>query len=135
LALLALGACIGVAIAYVVEVLKRAWLEVLDGKLAGNEYNVTKYVDPVLGRHRPGVVGSDQWRAQIYLPGDKDISPLHATINFANGAPTLTVMPQARGRTTTLINGRRLAASSPLSDGDRLQFGSTRVLYRQKRRR
>jgi hypothetical protein len=133
--LLMLGAAIGMGIAYVTEVLKRAWFEIRDGKFAGRTYDVTKYVDRALGRHRAGVIGSDQWRAQIYLPGDRDICPLHATINFANGAPTLTVAPEAGGRAATFVNDRRLTASTPLSDGDRLQFGSTRVVYRHKRRR
>jgi hypothetical protein len=131
--LLLLGAAISASIALVTEVLKRAWVEILGGKFTGRSYDVTKYVDARLGSYRSGVVGSDQWSAHIYLPGDHDILPRHAEISFANGAPTLTVLPEASKRAVTFINGRRLANSTPLSNGDELQFGSTKVVYRQKR--
>lgn len=134
LSLLVLGAAISAAIALVIELLKAAELEILDGKFAGRSYDVTKYVDPKLGSYRSGIIGSDQWGAQIFLPGDSEVLPRHAEINFANGAPTLTVTPEASKRATTFINGRRLALSAPLSDGDRLKFGSTNLIYRHKRR-
>lgn len=134
LSLLVLGAAISAAIALVIDLLKAAEVEILDGKFAGRSYDVTKYVDPKLGSHRSGVIGSDQWGAQIFLPGDGEVLPRHAEIGFANGAPTLTVTPEASKRATTFINGRRLTLSTPLSDGDRLQFGSTKLIYRQKRR-
>jgi hypothetical protein len=134
LSLLLLGAAISAAIAFVTAVLKGAWVEILDGKFAGRSYDVTKYVDARLGSHRAGVIGSDQWGAHIYLPGDSVVLPRHAEIKFANGAPTLMVTPEASKHATTFVNGRRLSASTPLSDGDQLQFGSTKVLYRQKRR-
>jgi hypothetical protein len=131
--LLLLGAAISAAVALVVSVLKRAWVDIISGKKTGDYYDVTKYVDPRLGAHRSGIVGSDQWSAHIYLPGDSDVLPKHAEISFANGAPTLTVTPEASKRATTFINSRRLTSSSPLSDGDELQFGSTKVIYRHKR--
>ncbi|MGB8510722.1 MAG: FHA domain-containing protein, partial [Pyrinomonadaceae bacterium] len=134
LSLLLLGAAISAAIALVVDLLKAAEVEILDGKFAGRSYDVTKYVDPKLGSHRSGTIGSDQWGAQIFLPGDSEVLPRHAEIGYANGAPTLTVTPEASKRATTFINGRRLTLSTPLSDGDRLQFGSTKLLYRHKRR-
>lgn len=134
LSLLLLGAAISAAIALIIDLLKAAEVEILDGKFAGRSYDVTKYVDPKLGSHRSGVIGSDQWGAQIFLPGDNEVLPRHAEISFANGAPTLTVTPEASKRATTFINGRRLTLSTPLSDGDRLQFGSTKLIYRQKRR-
>jgi hypothetical protein len=132
--LLLLGAAIGAAIALVVAVLKEAWLDVLSGKLTGHRYYVNKYVSPRGGGRLTGVIGSNQWEAQIYLPGDNEVLPRHAEISYANGAPTLTVMPEAAKRPTTFINRRRLTSSTPLSDGDQLQFGSTQVVYRQKRR-
>lgn len=132
--LLLLGAAISAAVALIVSVLKSAWVEVVSGKHTGTVYDVTKYVDPKLGTYRSGIVGSDQWSAHIYLAGDSEVLPRHAEINFANGAPTLTVTPEASKRPTTFINRRRLTASSPLSDGDELQFGSTKVIYRHKRR-
>lgn len=135
LSMLLLGAATGVAIAYVTTKLKGAWVEVLNGKLASQSYDVSKYVHHKLGQSYVGFIGSDAWEAQVYLPGDGGVLPRHAYINFANGTPTLTVTPEAGKRAETFINGRPLVKSSPLSDGDRLQFGSTRLVYRQKRSR
>lgn len=131
---LLLGAAISGSVALVTSALKSAWVEIMDGKFSGRSYDVTKYIDAKLGSFRAGIIGSDQWKSHIYLPGDGDVLPHHAEINFANGAPTLTVTPEASKHATTFINGRRLTASSPLSDGDQLQFGSTKLIYRQKRR-
>lgn len=128
-----LGAMVSAAIAFVAAALKEAWIEVTEGKLAGRIYDVTKYVDPVLGVYKSGIIGSDEWSAHIYLPGDNEILPRHAEINFANGAPTITVSPEASKRQTTVINGRRLMHSSPLSNGDQITVGSTTLIYRNKK--
>jgi hypothetical protein len=130
--LVLLGGAIGASIAFVTVVLKRAWIEVVDGKFAGRVYDVTKYVDPNLGSRKPGVIGSDEWSANIYLPGDREILSHHAHIGYVNGAPMLTVLPGAR-EAATLVNGNK-AVRTPLKDGDRLQVGSTLMIYHQKRR-
>jgi uncharacterized membrane protein YeaQ/YmgE (transglycosylase-associated protein family) len=128
-----LGGAIGASIALVTVALKRAWVEVTDGKLTGRIYDVTKYVDPQLGSQKPGIIGSDEWRANIYLPGDHKVQPVHAKIGFANGAPYLTVFPAAQQRANTLVNGAPIT-NWALKDGDRLQIGATRLIYKQKRR-
>lgn len=133
LSLSILGGAIGASIAFVTVALKRAWVEVIDGKFAGRTYDVTKYVDSQLGLHKPGIIGSDEWRANIYLPGDVKIQPTHATIGFANNAPCLTVLPGARKQGVTLLNGRAVS-DEVLNDGDRLQIGSTALRYRQRRK-
>ena len=127
------GGAIGGAIAFVSVALKRAWIEVLDGKFAGRVYDVTKYVDPQLGTRKPGIIGSDEWRANVYLPGDHKIQPAHAKIGYIDGRPSLTVFPEAQKRANTLVNGNRVT-SWALSDGDKLQIGQTLLVYRQKRR-
>src|SRR5262249_20440238 len=132
---LLLGAAIGVAIAYVTTKLKGAWLEILNGKLAKSSYDVSKYVHHKLGKSVVGIIGSNEWEAHIYLPGDAGVLPRHAGINFANGAPTLTVLPEVGSKAETLVNGQRLTDSRPLRNGDELQFGSTRLIYREKRGR
>lgn len=131
--LLILGGAIGASIAFVTVALKRAWIEVMDGKFAGRVYDVTKYVDPQLGSRKPGIIGSDEWRSNIYLPGDHKVQPTHATIGYANGAPYLSVFPAAQKRADTLVNGNRVV-SWVLNDGDRLQIGRTLLVYKQKRR-
>jgi hypothetical protein len=130
--LVLLGGMIGAAIALVTVALKRAWIEVVDGKFAGRIYDVTKYVDPALGSRRPGVIGSDEWSANVYLPGDAEILGHHAHIEYANGSPTLTVLPPARSA-ATLVNGSKIVRS-PLKNGDHVQVGSTLMIYHQKRR-
>ena len=128
-----LGGAIGASIALVTVALKRAWVEVLDGKFAGRVYDVTKFVDPQLGSQKPGIIGSDEWRSNIYLPGDPKVQPAHARIGYANGAPYLSVFPSAQKRAETLINGSRVT-SGVLNDGDRLQIGRTLLVYKHKRR-
>ena len=133
LSLLILGGAIGASIALVTVALKRAWIEVADGKFAGRVYDITKYVDPQLGQYKPGIIGSDEWRANIYLPGDHKIQPAHAKIGFANGAPYLNVLPGAQKHANTFVNGSP-ANDCVLNDGDRLQIGNTLLLYKQKRK-
>ncbi len=126
-----LGGAIGASIAFVTLALKRAWIEVLDGKFAGRVYDVTKYVDRQLGHEKPGIIGSDEWRANIYLPADRKVQPAHAKIGFANGAPYLSVYPAARKHANTMVNGKEVS-EWVLNDGDRLQIGNTLLMYRQK---
>lgn len=125
-----LGAAVSASVAFVTSALKQAWMEVLDGKAAGRNYDITKYVDRNLGSHKAGIVGSDEWSSHIYLPGDNEILPHHAEISFSNGSPTITVMAEAVKHQTTYLNGRLLSRSSPLVNGDRIQIGSTSMIYR-----
>jgi hypothetical protein len=128
-----LGGAIGASIALVTVALKQAWIEVLDGKFAGRVYDVTKFVDPNLGSQKPGIIGSDEWRSNIYLPGDPKVQPAHARIGYANGGPYLSVFPKAQKMAETLVNGSRVI-NVVLNDGDRLQIGRTLLVYKQKRR-
>jgi len=126
-----LGGFIGSSVALVTTVLKDAWLVIENGKLAGTEINISKYVHRDLGSRRAGIIGSSQWDANIYLPGDSDVLPKHASIGYRDGAPTLTALPLAiQRRAKTLVNGRPVTVW-PLSNGDRLQIGSTTLQYRQ----
>jgi hypothetical protein len=127
-----LGGAIAAAIAFVTVALKRAWIEVKDGKFAGRIYDVTKYVHPQLGAQKPGIIGSDEWSANIYLPGDHKVQPAHAKIGYVNGAPNLTVLPAAQKRANTLVNGNSIT-SWVLNDGDQLQIGGTLLVYKHKR--
>jgi hypothetical protein len=128
-----LGACVGGSIAFVTTALKRAWFEIVDGKFAGRKYDVTKYVHGRLGREKAGIIGSDEWTANVYLPPGREVLGQHAQINNSNGAPTLTFFPEAERLPSSLINGRK-ARSWPLKDGDRLQIGTTTLIYRHKKR-
>lgn len=127
---LLLGGAVSSSVAFVTSALKSAWFEVLDGKLAGRNYDITKYVDQKLGAVKAGIIGSDEWSSHIYLPGDNEVQSHHAEISYTNGSPTITIMPEAAKRQATYLNGRRLTHSSPLVNGDRLQIGSTNLIYR-----
>lgn len=125
-----LGALVSSSVAFVTTALKSAWIDVIDGKLGGRRYDVTKYVDQNLGQHRSGIIGSDEWSSHIYLAGDNEVLSHHAEIKYENGTPTITVTPEAAKHQTTYLNGRRLIHSSPLVNGDRIQIGSTNMIYR-----
>jgi len=134
LAVCILGGFVGSSIALVTTILKDAWLVVDSGKLKGTEINISKYVDKELGSRRPGIIGSSQWDANIYLPGDSEILGRHASISYKDGLPTLTASPEAVERKkATMVNGRQIS-TRPLSNGDRLQIGSTTLIYRHKKR-
>lgn len=131
LSLSLLGGFIGASIALITTTIRRAWLEVLTGKLAGHVYDVTKYVN----RHRdiesPGIIGSDERRANIYITADLEVLPLHASISHVNGVPTLQALHGREKIGTILINSRR-ATTVQLKDGDRIQIGSAMLIYRNK---
>jgi hypothetical protein len=130
-----LGGAIGASVALITTAAKNAWVEVTNGKLKGRIYDITKYVDAKMGSRAAGLIGSDANAAWIYLPGDIHVLPRHAEIRYANGAPTLTVVDgNKKTNRLTLINGRNVAASMPLSNGDRVQIGKTTLVYHQKGR-
>jgi hypothetical protein len=130
-----LGGTIGASVALIVTALKSGWLEVTNGKLKGRIYDVTKFVDANMGSKTSALIGSDANAAWIYLPGDKEVLPRHAEIRYADGAPTISIFQDTRkANMPTLINGRNIATSMPLSDGDRIQIGNTTLVYHQKGR-
>jgi hypothetical protein len=108
---------------------------ILDGKFAGHEYDVTKYVSRERGgRGVRGLIGSDELRANVYLPADKEVLSQHAVLCYANEAPTLLVTSEAQKmKARTLVNDYPVS-NSPLNDGDEIQIGATKLLYRQTRK-
>ncbi len=126
-----LGGAIGGSIAFVTILVQRAWLEVVDGPAAGRVYEVTKFVDPRLGSRKPGIIGSDEWSANIYLPGDPEVLPHHARIGYVNEHPTLSA-EAGTDDNPPLVNGQRVKTWQ-LGNGDRLQVGATQLIYRQKK--
>lgn len=130
-----LGGFIAASVALIATLLVDASVVIEDGKLQGTEVNVSKYVHRDLGSRRPGVIGSSQWEANVYLPGDAGVLPKHAVLGYQDGAPTLSVLPEAaQAKAVTLVNGRPIS-SWPLSNGDRLTIGNTTLTYRQHHRR
>jgi hypothetical protein len=129
-----MGGAIGASVVFVTTALREAFVEILDGKRAGDQDDVTKHVvRRKAASVKPGLIGSDDWSANVYLPGDSGVLPHHAQISFIDGAPTLTVFPEAVKNSTTLVNGKSVTVCV-LNDGDRLQVGSTNLMYHQKRK-
>lgn len=128
-----LGGMIGFSVAFGKPLLEHAWVEIISGKLAGRQYDLTKYMAYQLNYRRLGIIGSDQWSSQIYLPGDNEVMPSHALIGSINGTPTLMASPEAGDKAQILINGRKVKRSI-IKDGDQFQIGSTMLLYRHRRK-
>jgi hypothetical protein len=127
-----IGGSIGFAIALISTVMRKAWLVILDGKAKDREIDVTKYVDRNLGKRKHGIIGSDQYAANVYLPGDKSTLPRHALLSYTEEAPTLTASEEAiKLKAITTVGGRSIT-KSPLVDGDRIKIGQTNLIYHQK---
>ena len=109
--LVILGACIGMLTALVEEVLKPAAVKVLRGWQEGREYPISKAAS-VLGRDE----GVD-----ILLLRDMKVEKKHAVIH-RRGNRFLLINNQAPPQ-HTLVNGRPVAQSCELADGDRIQLG------------
>ena len=124
-----LGGAICLAIATISTLLSGAWFEVVDGKMADRQIDLTKFVRPRSGGQPEGLIGRDEWRCQIFLPGDAGIQPCHATIRLVDGAPTIS---STNSSSPLQINGDRVTRAR-LQDGDRLIIGSTSLIYRVKR--
>lgn len=130
-----LGGAIGAAVALIAVVLRNAWVEVLDGKLAGRVYDLTKFVSAASQGRRMGqaaLIGSDEWKCHVYLPADPAVAACHARIETAAGIPFLGACSGAAKPGGLKINGQAVV-SRQLSDGDRLTIGSTTLCYHERR--
>jgi hypothetical protein len=131
-----MGGSIGASVALITTLLRSAWMEVLDGKFATHEYDVTKYVSRDRGgRGVRGIIGSDEYRANVFLPADNEILPQHAILCYANEAPTMLATDEARKVKAKILVNDHPVYNTPLSHGDTIQIGTTRLLYHQSRKR
>jgi hypothetical protein len=122
--LLLLGASVGAFIALIVYLLSRALLEVISGKLKGNEFILDKFMK----KEGPSAfIGSDALKADIVLP-DPDISPQHALLKGANTHFNLKDMSLSG----TFINNRRIEQTS-LRNRQTIRMGNTEMVYHEKR--
>ncbi|CAN5726380.1 hypothetical protein BH23PLA1_BH23PLA1_26240 [soil metagenome] len=114
-----LGAGLGLFLALVEQVLRRAWVQVLRGRQEGRAY--------LLGR-RLSSIGLNE-RADVGLFGDASIARQHAEIE-ATGAGFVLHNRDPQGRTK--VNGKPVTGSEPLKDGDRIELGRTLLVFRQR---
>jgi len=113
------GAAIGLFLGFVEEITKQAWLVRLVGRNEGREVLLYKPVT---------VLGRDEF-ADIPVFGDPDVAERHAVI-AAEGKRHL--IEDAGSFYGTHLNGAKIAKRELLSDGDLLEIGKTRFLYRDK---
>jgi hypothetical protein len=117
--LLGLGVGLGLAVAE--QVLRRAWLVVLNGHQEGRMYTLTD------GQAR---IGLDE-HAEIGLFGDLKVARRHARIVGEAGRFVLHPGEESAGRVTR-VNGRDVTTPVILQDGDRIEIGTT-ILGFQRR--
>jgi hypothetical protein len=114
-----LGAGLGLCLALVEQVLRRAWVQVLSGRQEGRVY---------LLAHKVSAMGLDE-RAEIGLFGDRGVARRHAQIEAtAQGYWLRSHAPSGRTR----VNGEVVDDARPLADGDRIELGQTRLVFRQR---
>jgi hypothetical protein len=114
-----LGAGLGLSLALVEQVLRRAWIEVLSGRQEGRAYLLAP---------KRSALGLDE-RAEVGLFGDPTVARQHAEIHASGREFELrNLAPVGRTR----VNGVVVESSRILSDGDRIELGQTLLLFRRR---
>ena len=115
-----LGAGLGLCLALVEQVLRRAWVQVLQGRQEGRIY---------LLAHKRSVLGLDEW-VEISLFGDPQVVRKHAEIE---ATPTGYFLHNHAPSGRTRVNGAVVTGSRRLNDGERIELGqNTVLLFRQR---
>jgi hypothetical protein len=114
-----LGAGLGLCLALVEQVLRRAWVQVQSGRQEGRIY--------LLARKKCRL-GLDE-RAEIGIFGDPAVARRHAEIESTSEG---FVLHHLADRATTRVNGQPVTDHRPLQDGDRIELGRTHILFRQR---
>ena len=114
-----IGLLTGLFIGLVEELLKQAWVRVLAGKNEGKDYIISKPMT---------VLGRDE-RAEVPLFGDPTLAPQHAAIKMEGNRHYLLDGGTPLG---SVVNGQRVQAQQLLRDGDMIQLGQVRLLFREK---
>ncbi len=114
-----IGLLTGLFIGLVEELFKQAWVRVLAGHNEGRDFIISKPLT---------IMGRDE-RADIPLFGDRSLAPQHAAIRMENGRH---VLLDGGTQVGTLVNGQRVDQPRLLRDGDMIQLGAVRILFREK---
>jgi predicted component of type VI protein secretion system len=107
----ALGACIGLAVALAQIILREAWLRVDSGFRPGRQLLLTR-PETQIGRAEACDLG---------LFGDPTVEKVHAKILRKGNQWLLADAGTASG---TMLNGQRITGPTPLHSGDRIQVGN-----------
>jgi hypothetical protein len=119
LGIVMLGAGLGLSLALVEQVLRRAWVQVLRGRQEGRSYLLAS---------KTSALGLDE-RAEVGLFGDPTVARKHAEI-VADGREFRLRNLAPAGRTR--VNGEAVEATRTLLDGDRIELGQTLLLFRRR---
>lgn len=117
--LLVLGIGVGCMIGLVEELLKNAWLRVVQGNLAGKQFVIYK---------NPTLIGSSP-KCHITLFKDPNVEPQHAAIHIAGGHCEIEDLRSPQG---TYVN-EQAATRQTLRNGDQIRIGKTVFHYSEKR--
>jgi pSer/pThr/pTyr-binding forkhead associated (FHA) protein len=112
-ALLLMGAGIGLFIGLLELVSRQAWVRVIYGRNEGKDYPIDR---------SGAIIGRDEL-ADVPLRGDPQVAPRHAEILISGGQYLL--IPHA----PMLVNGTPVSGQVALEDGDRLQVGSFQLMF------
>ncbi len=115
----AIGSLTGFFANLVDELMKQAWVKVLAGKNEGKDFILSKPVN---------ILGRDE-RADVPLYGDMSVAQQHAAIRAERSRHYLMDGGTSSG---TMVNGQRITGEILLRDGDMLQIGTHRILFREK---
>jgi hypothetical protein len=114
-----LGGGLGLCLAMVEQALRRAWVQVLNGRQEGRIY----LVSPPNCR-----IGLDE-RAEVGIFGDASVARQHAEIDAGAGGY---VLHDLAGAGATRVNGETVAGTRTLHDGDRIELGRTLLVFRHR---
>lgn len=114
-----LGAGLGFFLALVEQVLRRAWVLVLNGRQEGRAYLLAP---------RRSAIGLDE-RAEVGLFGDRLVARRHAEIE---ATPQGYILHSHAPAGRTKLNGAVVDGPRPLRDGDRIELGRTLLVFRQR---
>jgi hypothetical protein len=119
LGIVILGGGLGLCLALVEQVLRRAWVQVQSGRQEGRIY---------LLAHRRCRLGLDE-RAEIGIFGDPAVARRHAEIEATSSGY---VLNHLAAQSLTRVNGASVSDRHSLKDGDRIELGHTLLVFRQR---
>ena len=114
-----LGGGLGLGIAIVEQAMRRAWVQVLNGRQEGRTYSLGRGIS---------ALGLDE-HAAVGLFGDPTVARKHAEIDINSSGTTIRNVG-TDGR--TVVNGQPVTAPRSLEDGDTIELGGTRLIFRHR---
>jgi len=119
-----LGAFVGFFIGLVQVILKDAWLTVQEGFRPGRQV--------ILGKQDVSMGTSEKADLIFIAMGARGVEPIHLRVRKTEDGSF--ALEDNGSRTGTLLNGERIAGPRTLANGDVIQFGINKVLFRESYR-